>query len=1051
MNEQRHFLRTFGLKGIAALAAACWLSLGLAQQTPSLNRADLEMRALQAASTKLNAPLSRLTMWGSSQQQYTGLNLETLTFEVRDTLTGRVELVVLTNTGDVAQADALLRMEQQAYFAQYGRMDTRLAHHLSSLPPNQEEMVIIWLKEPVYTPLPEPTEQEIQTLDDLHLYQSRTYEHRSRFVRGVVSETLTKLQAMGYDAETNDSAPVLYANLPVATIRQLSEDTLNFPEIDRIYKPDSMVALLDTSRTVVMADVTHFRNIEGNGVRTGMVEARQTPNGLESGRVAAGYTGANAVNNNPFLLGTTINATNLGAGSGNHATNVAGVIRMLDIDSERYRGIAPWVSLWAGGGNGTINVGGNAPELETALNNAIGNGGGQGNSSVVNMSFGGDFTQGTPGAHSRFADTLVFNNNRTLVVAAGNSGLHATPARRRVNTPGDAYNVVTVGNMNDNNTVRWDDDSVAGSSSFGLATNRMKPELIAPGTNIKTTTTSDPWAHAAGGVSGTSFAAPHVTGAVALMIEARPFVGAWPELVKAILMCNALHNVTNAPGNRAATGALIVNQSVEHAANPNANMGWATGTVQANCNPPAAGDWTFTLNAGQRLRFVMCWKQNPNWANYTNQISADYDLALYRVVNNQDQFVIRFANRDDNFEILDYTVPNNQGGQYKVKLEKFRCGTDNVEGGNTTNASPGRRAIAYRIDPKQFAYINLTTSAFDLNLLGQAAFTATLRNIQNNAPLANKQIRFRLRNYSPGTAVDIAIGNANTNAQGVATLNWNIPNNITLGRYRLVAEFQGDNTFEYTAGGEKAFIYAARMKIEAQNQTGTPGQAVTLRGRLICLENNQPIANKQITFTLNGSNIGTAITNANGFASINYNIPPNYPAGAHRLSMYFDGDLPYGGGYGESILAVNRQIIQGKVQLEFMAATLNGLTARIVVKQGANTETVDAILDGDGNYTAVTSLSGANATVSARIFGGTWLRKRLDVANLTGVVTLNFNLLNGDANKDNRVDDEDLLMVLFNFGLGGPNTSGNLNRDASVNDNDLLNVLFNFGIASDPL
>lgn len=50
--------------------------------------------------------------------------------------------------------------------------------------------------------------------------------------------------------------------------------------------------------------------------------------------------------------------------------------------------------------------------------------------------------------------------------------------------------------------------------------------------------------------------------------------------------------------------------------------------------------------------------------------------------------------------------------------------------------------------------------------------------------------------------------------------------------------------------------------------------------------------------------------------------------------------------------------------------------------------------------------------------------------------------LEGDVNGDGSVDDQDLLVVLFNFGGSG---EGDLNGDGVVDDADLLIVLFNFG------
>ncbi|GIV11810.1 MAG: hypothetical protein KatS3mg021_0092 [Fimbriimonadales bacterium] len=51
----------------------------------------------------------------------------------------------------------------------------------------------------------------------------------------------------------------------------------------------------------------------------------------------------------------------------------------------------------------------------------------------------------------------------------------------------------------------------------------------------------------------------------------------------------------------------------------------------------------------------------------------------------------------------------------------------------------------------------------------------------------------------------------------------------------------------------------------------------------------------------------------------------------------------------------------------------------------------------------------------------------------------------GDVNNDGRVDDADLLEVLFNFGCFGFCGPSDVNEDGYVDDADLLVVLFNFG------
>jgi subtilisin family serine protease len=100
-----------------------------------------------------------------------------------------------------------------------------------------------------------------------------------------------------------------------------------------------------------------------------------------------------------------------------------------------------------------------------------------------------------------------------VVFAAGNSGSSCSTIR---DAPAFYDAAITVG-------ATEADDTIAPFSSIGpvLAdgSNRLKPDLTAPGVRVRTAAPSDGYA---GSFSGTSAAAPHVTGAVALLWSAFP-------------------------------------------------------------------------------------------------------------------------------------------------------------------------------------------------------------------------------------------------------------------------------------------------------------------------------------------------------------------------------------------------------------------------------------------------------------------------------------------------------------------------------------------------
>lgn len=141
-----------------------------------------------------------------------------------------------------------------------------------------------------------------------------------------------------------------------------------------------------------------------------------------------------------------------------------------------------------------------------------------------------------------------------VVAAAGNRGRDGAgqPHDGGIASPGNAPWVLTVGASNDLGTIDRRDDVVADFSSRGPAPidEHAKPDIVAPGVNIEST--ADPssalfaanpasrrWGSTRTGsepylsLTGTSMAAPVVTGAIALMLEANASLT--PNAVKAIL------------------------------------------------------------------------------------------------------------------------------------------------------------------------------------------------------------------------------------------------------------------------------------------------------------------------------------------------------------------------------------------------------------------------------------------------------------------------------------------------------------------------------------
>lgn len=137
--------------------------------------------------------------------------------------------------------------------------------------------------------------------------------------------------------------------------------------------------------------------------------------------------------------------------------------------------------------------------------------------------------------------------------------------------------------------------------------------------------------------------------------------------------------------------------------------------------------------------------------------------------------------------------------------------------------------------------------------------------------------------------------------------------------------------------------------------------------------------------------------------------------------------------------------LQGTITISGYVGSYAGKQATIRIKQGTNIRTYTATLAADGSYSLRPNETG-NAEVWVKLAPG--LARKVSL-NLSGTVNQNFQLVGGDLNNDNLINDADLLQVLFSFGTNDANADAN--GDGVVNDADLLMVLFNFGQAGDSL
>lgn len=322
-----------------------------------------------------------------------------------------------------------------------------------------------------------------------------------------------KVSTTGEMAYICSYAPMVIVELTASQIRSLAtvegiENVYYAPKVEDQAEMDNSTVLI-RAKGNEEASSSDYNPKTGKGVKIGMVEYLRVPNtsNLPSEQVTI----------DPNWLGY----------EDDHATAVAEIM----LSNGEYEGIAPDAQLYCTAYT-SINVDFYSA-VEWLLDNGV---------NVINMSAGNTTDLGMYTQSEMWVDHIAVNHSVHFVKSAGNR------ADRKVTHPGLAYNIITVGNLDDQNSEQYLSTQVLNTKSAYLEVVNAsgvlptnKPELVAPGTLIKTS--SFPEAKIYGNVdaTGTSLSAPHVVGVIAQMLEQYPVLKTKQDTVKAILTASVRH------------------------------------------------------------------------------------------------------------------------------------------------------------------------------------------------------------------------------------------------------------------------------------------------------------------------------------------------------------------------------------------------------------------------------------------------------------------------------------------------------------------------------
>jgi serine protease AprX len=308
--------------------------------------------------------------------------------------------------------------------------------------------------------------------------------------------------------------PSLVVEVPFSTLEELARSQ----HVKKIWHDARVFALLDIAVPAVGGSKVQEMGFTGKDVTIAVIDTGIHP-----------HRDLTTPNNRILSWNDLVNQRTSPYDDNGHGTHVAGIIAGNGRASNgKYKGMAPdarlvGVKVLDRNGSGmtsTVLAG-----IEWCIDHLS-----ELNIKVLNLSMGSTAQESYRLDPLCRAVSSAWAKGIVVCTAAGNEG----PQGRTIDTPGINPQTITVGNVDDRQTLTSNDDQLNQTSSRGPTIDNIpKPDILAPGTEITSL-----WIN--GGyrsLTGTSMSTPMVTGAVAQMFQK------WPDLkpnqIKNMLMRNA--------------------------------------------------------------------------------------------------------------------------------------------------------------------------------------------------------------------------------------------------------------------------------------------------------------------------------------------------------------------------------------------------------------------------------------------------------------------------------------------------------------------------------